>query len=75
MGAREMQQAAKKYLEKVSGNEALMERVQKLEAANAELVAREEARQLDEQSKKQQISDADTQAKRGGAPLLRNGNR
>ena len=70
-----MQQAAKKYLEKVSGNEALMERVQKLEAANRELVARQEAHDAEEAAKKQANSDADTQAKRGGAPLLRNGNR
>lgn len=32
MGAREMQQAARRYLEKVNGNEALMERIKALEA-------------------------------------------
>jgi len=36
MGAREMSQAAKNYLAKVSGNEALLERIKGLERVNAE---------------------------------------
>jgi hypothetical protein len=39
MGAREMQQAAKRYLDKVSGNEALLARVEALEAENRRLAA------------------------------------
>jgi hypothetical protein len=39
MGAREMQQAARRYLDKVSGNEALMARVEALEAENRRLAA------------------------------------
>jgi hypothetical protein len=39
MGAREMQQAAKKYLDKVNGNESLMKRIEALEAQNKMLAA------------------------------------
>jgi hypothetical protein len=51
MGAREMSQAAKKYLEKVNGNEALLERVKALEAQLA-------ARQAEDEAAKAEIVEA-----------------
>jgi hypothetical protein len=49
MGAREMSQAAKNYLKKVNGNEALMERIKVLEQALA-------ARQAEDESAKAEIA-------------------
>jgi hypothetical protein len=51
MGAREMSQAAKNYLKKVSGNEALMERIKALEAALA-------ARQAEDEAAKAEVAEA-----------------
>lgn len=44
MGAREMKEAAKKYLLKVNGNDALMKRIEALEAENRRLQAPEAAK-------------------------------
>jgi hypothetical protein len=58
MGAREMSQAAKNYLKKVSGNEALMERIKALEAALA-------ARQAEDEAAKAEVAGATVKFKGG----------
>jgi len=70
MGAREMQQAAKKYLLKVSGNDALMARIQALEDQNRILQA-ERTGAKDAGAAGLQEDD-DTIAKRGGVVTGRN---
>jgi hypothetical protein len=70
MGAREMQQAAKKYLLKVSGNDALMARIQALEDQNRILQA--ERTGAKDAGAAGLVEDEDTIAKRGGVVTGRN---